>query len=421
MTTSKSERSPLLLQQTSSFDEAPLATNTQTALNLMKTCMGTGCLALPFACQQGGIVLFAAGLFAVGAWNVYSVQRLVRCLSYLPKAPQLSEYTGNNNEERSLQSPPEGIAVMSQVAWMAFGPTGVEVLDAVMMILFFGVITAYYCAVLTFLGDTPFSLGRLGDGLLTWVILTLLSLVPHVGALKHASALGLIVLLLTFGVIFSYGLLSSTKTTEASSLNWFPLSVDGLGQWFGVVVFGFGIVPMTYNYRTSMQRPTDIVPVTRHAMFWTASVYLFTGWGLYALFPALQGDVLSELPQHGVLPIATRLAMVGVVLLTAPFLIVPCAELLEGKWQQLGRVSTRLSICGISCALAILFPHFVQALSLVGSTCVAVVSFCVPALLHWRLVSERSGPEHQLEAKIDLFMFGLGVTLTLISTYVLLT
>jgi amino acid permease len=420
------EISPLLerRQQRLSFTEESLASNTDTTINLIKTCMGTGCLALPFACQQGGIVFFIIGLFAVGAWNVYSVHRLVQCLSYLPKSMQPSDSTINTTRNfpapaPESQLPPEGIALMSQVAWFAFGPLGVQVLDGIMMVLFFGVITAYYCAVLTFLGDTPFSLGRIGDGVLTLVILTALSLVPHVGALKYASALGMLVLFLTFGVIFFYGL--SDCNQESVTINVWPSSIDGLSQWFGVIVFGFGIVPMTYNYRSSMQRPEDIVHVTVHAMSGTACAYVLIGWGLYALFPSLQGDVLSELPRHGFLPIATRLAMVTVVLMTAPFLIVPCAELIEGKFQHVGRVFTRLTICGISCTLAILFPHFVQALSLVGSTCVAAVSFCVPALLHRRLVRMRSEQELQHLANIDLFMFVLGIVLTVISTYVLLT
>ncbi|GAX14649.1 hypothetical protein FisN_6Lh434 [Fistulifera solaris] len=415
----------LLLQRRqprTSFTEESLASNTETTINLIKTCMGTGCLALPFACQQGGIVLFLIGLFVVGAWNVYSVHRLVQCLSYLPKSRQSSDITSNTTRTNSAQEsqlPPEGIALMSQVAWIAFGSLGVQVLDGLMMILFFGVITAYYCAVLTFLGDTPFSLGRIGDGFLTLIILTVLSLVPHVGALKYASAFGMIALFLTFGVIFFYGL--SGHNEKGTTLNMWPSSIDGLSQWFGVIVFGFGIVPMTYNYRSSMQRPQDIVQVTVHAMFGTACSYVFIGWGLYALFPSLQGDALSELPRHGVFPIATRLAMVTVVLMTAPFLIVPCAELLEGKWQHVGRLCTRLTICGISCTLAILFPHFVQALSLVGSTCVAAVSFCVPALLHWQLTREYSEQEYRHLAKVDMLMFMLGIVLTMISTYVLLT
>ncbi|GAX21543.1 hypothetical protein FisN_6Hh434 [Fistulifera solaris] len=420
----ETELSPLLQRRQShtSLNEESLASNTETTINLIKTCMGTGCLALPFACQQGGIVLFIIGLFAVGAWNVYSVHRLVQCLSCFPKSRQLSDATSSTtriNSAQEPQIPPEGIAVMSQVTWIAFGPLGVQVLDGIMMVLFFGVITAYYCAVLTFLGDTPLSLGRIFDSGLTCIILTVLSLVPHVGALKYASALGMIVLSLTFGVIFVYGYSGNNK--EGATLNMWPSSIDGLSQWFGVIVFGFGIVPMTYNYRSSMQRPEDIVKVTLHAMFGTACSYTIIGWGLYALFPSLQGDVLSELPRHGVFPIATRLAMVTVVLMTAPFLIVPCAELLEGKWQHAGRLFTRLTICGVSCTLAILFPHFVQALSLVGSTCVAAVSFCVPALLHWKLVRGQSEQEYKRLAKVDLFMFILGIVLTAISTYVLLS
>ena len=54
-----------------------------TVINMMKTCMGTGCLALAYASQQGGLVLYVLGIVAIAGWNVVTADRLVRCLDLL--------------------------------------------------------------------------------------------------------------------------------------------------------------------------------------------------------------------------------------------------------------------------------------------------------------------------------------------------
>ena len=55
------------------------ATVLQTSLNVAKICTGTGTLALPYASEKGGLLFNALGLFAVGAWNYYSANCLLRC------------------------------------------------------------------------------------------------------------------------------------------------------------------------------------------------------------------------------------------------------------------------------------------------------------------------------------------------------
>ena len=45
--------------------------------------MGTGTLALAFACQQGGLILYCVGMMGIAAWNVLAVDRLLSCLKYI--------------------------------------------------------------------------------------------------------------------------------------------------------------------------------------------------------------------------------------------------------------------------------------------------------------------------------------------------
>jgi amino acid permease len=452
------ERTPLFVSQdtVSEQDEGGdgNASFRQTVINLMKFCMGTGCLVLPFAAQEGGIVLFCAGLLAIAAWNMYAVQRLVLCLQYVPnevvaavagKAVAAScnthpgqaevddedhagdrwedlvedhSYTISHKIER-LPPPPQGTSTLGMVAWYAFGPVGLQALDIMMIMLLLGVITAYFAAIITFLADTPLTMGPFLDAVFTAIVMATISLVPSIGFLSHASAIGLVVLLGAFLVMAAYGISESfsqsdTSALSPSSLALWPESIAAVSRWFGCVVFGFGIPPLTYSFQSSMQEPSRLVPAAVRGLTLVAVAYIIAGVGLYALYPKLTGEILHELPRVGVLPILTRLAMVMVLWMSGPLLIVPCGQLLEGKWQTDKRVAVRFGICAVAVLVAVALPSFVQVLSFVGCACVAMVSFCMPPLLHLRLSAWTADRTTIL---LDGFMLAWGLTATVISTF----
>ena len=101
-------------------------------------------------------------------------------------------------------------------------------------------------------------------------------------------------------------------------------------------------------------------------------------------------------------------------------LVVPCAELIEGKVAQ-GRPSrhakviVRFTICLITVLISVSLPSFVKVLAFVGCFSVALVSFCIPPLLH--LILQTS-----LETQVgmawisDGVMLAWGITATTIST-----
>lgn len=91
--------------------------------------MGTGTLALPFAAQQGGLLLNTVGLLVIAAWNLYSVQRLIHSLRLV--------------KSDDTTTPPVVTSTFGRVAWIAFGEKGVHGLDVALVILFLGIIVAY--------------------------------------------------------------------------------------------------------------------------------------------------------------------------------------------------------------------------------------------------------------------------------------
>lgn len=463
----------------------------QTVVSLMKTCMGTGCLALPFAAQQGGIVLFCVGMVAIAVWNVYAVQRLVQCLQYVPNHVDNNENNDNNNDQvevatasvanndkgdddtphasivqasvdadgehpnswqdlaqvphnvnaLQLPPPPPGTSTLGMVAYYAFGPIGLQVLDIMMIILLLGIITAYFAAVISFLADTQLTMGPFFDATSTAIVMASISLVPNIGFLSHFSAIGLVVLLGAFLVIAGHGIfeqnwrdsssidIDDIQSSSSSSLAVWPESIAGVSSWFGCVIFSFGVPPLTYNFHSSMKEPDRLIPACIQGFSFVAIAYMIAGVGLYALYPNLTGEVLHELPRTGVLPTLTRLSMVTVVWMTAPLLIVPCGQLLEGKWQMTNsnqRIAIRFGICAVAVLVAVALPSFVQVLSFVGCACVGMVSFCVPPVLHLKL-SMSSSFNSVKKVKVDrtstptvlldAFMLAWGVIATVISTY----
>ncbi|CAB9517361.1 amino acid [Seminavis robusta] len=499
---SQSESSPLLTATSSQKQIQVAATETQrrgghhgsaslsqTIINEAKTCMGTGCLALPYAARVGGIWLHVIGIFAVGLWNLYSVTRLCQCLQLLPKEAILEEDDDSSRQDdddddveknedlqpvvemaspchhrpttssldseasasRQQQSaptpnshnhansktipvvyppPPPGTSTYSRVAWYAFGPLGLYTLDLLMATLFIGVVVAFVDATRGFLRDTPFTTGSdILDAMAIAAIIGPMSAVPDMGYLAKASATGLGVLFFSFAVIAAYGLFdnSNPDANNDASWNWYPENgVEGVSTWFGCLVFGYGIAPLTYNFRESMTEPTQMVQASSVALLIVASSYVLLGVGLYLLFPNVDGDVLRMLPSQGWLPIIIRLGMAVVVFVTAPLLIVPCGQLVEGKIVKISaashidvpyrvRATVRMGIALTCVTISVMVPGFVSVLSLVGCASVATVGFVVPPLLYLRL-NLLTQNKLSWTIALDVFMLLWGTVATGIST-----
>ena len=242
------------------------------------------------------------------------------------------------------------------------------------------------------------------------------------GYLAKASATGLTVLFVTFCVIACYGEYRGVAWTL-----WSQGGMSGVSTWFGCVVFGFGMVPLTYNMQEAMREPQRMMGAAVIGFAAVAVTYAGVGLGLLLLYPNIDGDVLRELPMTGILPTAVRLAMVVVVMVTAPLLVVPCGELIEGKIIDNTssdvptslRVFVRLGVCVICSFISVWVPGFVDVLSFVGCFCVALVSFVVPPLLHFVMLRSVE-PPNVVSAKrarvLDLVMLVWGISSVILTS-----
>lgn len=133
----------------------------QTSMNMMKMCIGTGVLALPYATNEAGLLWYGVGLALVTLWNIYSTDRLLKCRKYMEEfklrastsvlltRKQLFQRTSDvmvNFDEHLVVDAPyydNNTSTFGKVALFAFGKFGLHFVDAIMIILMFGIVVAY--------------------------------------------------------------------------------------------------------------------------------------------------------------------------------------------------------------------------------------------------------------------------------------
>jgi Transmembrane amino acid transporter protein len=274
------------------------------------------------------------------------------------------------------------------------------------------------------------------DAIVMAVIVGTLSLVPDMGYLAKASASGLFILGLIFIILATYSFTSkdNQETTSAYDTQitfpwhylWPQDNMSGISNWFGCVVFGFGVVPLTYNFQESMSRPQELTHATAVALLGVAVSYIVLGCGLLALYHPVQGDILEQFPTQGILPLVVRLSMIVVIVLTSPLLVLPCGKILEEKLSMLSssfhnhklmQAIMRYGLCTICAIISVFIPGFVYILSFVGCFSVALVGFVIPPMIHISLVMKyHPSPKPIGQLCLDVAMLLWGIVATIISS-----
>jgi len=444
---------PIVQMQTIPIDpvdekEIPITTGTasilDTVMNIVKTCMGTGILALPYAANQVGCWIHWFGLIGIALWCTVCVERLLSCLEWIKILVLLK--TRIKEKHRVLGSsvdnevavPPNGCSGIGEVAFYAFGPKGLEILNYTFALLLFMIIVAYLAAVNGFLEDTFLTTQHKGaDLVVPSIVIGLLSNVPDMAFLAKFSALGIAMIVLVFGVIIIEGIMVDEHSDSFISLQQWPRNgLASIGQWYGCTIFGFGLVPLTYNLRVSMKEPQKMLFATGLGVSGTAAAYIVLSTIALLLFPTIQGDLLQVLPkpptrktgdtidEYGndnffimmrvIIPTLVRLAMVVVAMTSAPLLVLPCGELIEDELSfyhhERVRVVVRIGICVLAAVVTCILPGFVYVLSFVGS-CWCVLSFIAPPLFHlsllWQVQSlqrqQHIQPQEEVKALVITF------------------
>eukprot|EP00588_Corethron_pennatum_P010442 CAMPEP_0194267432 /NCGR_PEP_ID=MMETSP0169-20130528/1932_1 /TAXON_ID=218684 /ORGANISM="Corethron pennatum, Strain L29A3" /LENGTH=503 /DNA_ID=CAMNT_0039008263 /DNA_START=279 /DNA_END=1790 /DNA_ORIENTATION=- len=419
----------------------------ETVINVMKVCLGTGILALPYAFEAGGFIFGPIAMFAIGCWNVYGVYRLIGCLRLIDDIEKSPQNSDSFRDEAS--SPPSGCSTFSYVTWKATGPLGYQFVDIIMIIFLLGTATAWVVASADLIGETELSFGsETNNAFAVFLLMIPALLVKDLSALSNFSVVGLAAIFVSFGVIvvnglYVYGL------SGFNYIGWenaFPNSVADLSCYYGVASFAFGLIPVTYNIQESMAKPVLFEKASSLGLAATSLLYIFVGefvWIIYAPSRGgIAGDILDMLPS-GLTGTIVRLGMALVLIVSVPLMLVPGQELIEGKIglkqnSHAGKIMIRVSMLAVCISISLTVPSFALVLGLIGCTCTGIISFVLPALYHLRLLhkaidssdnakrlslefdknSLKDDNREQLiyQLQLDYFMLLLGIIATVVST-----
>lgn len=420
-----------------------------TALNITKLCMGTGTLALPFAAEKGGLLFNVMGLALIALWNYYCANCILRCRDLLhPKAKpregaesnstttsqqhhqkqqqqQQQVYYGSNIEshdehneyslnENRTTTPPNGTTSYGEIAWYASGSIGLLSVDLLMLLLSVMLIIAYEVAMISFIDSMPITTGsRKIDIIIPSIIVALLSCSPDVSFLTKFSIFGLMALTLSFSVIVWQGLAENGLSGFQSTLNLWPRDLSDASSWFGVVVFGYGVVPFILNFRESMAIPNHVGLATKVGLVLVFLAYVVMSNFVRILFSPthiFNGDVLQALPKSSLIALTVRLLMTFVISVTAPLIVVPCGEMIEGKLgigrdEMSKRIGIRLLLCILCTGVSEYAPGFVHLVSFMGCFCVSITSFVLPPLFCIQLQNKRREGDSSTTTKVDFISY----------------
>jgi proton-coupled amino acid transporter len=288
------EREPLLEHNS---DAEPAHQGTGSAfdgtISVIKICIGTGVLALPYAFQQSGIITGPLILAFVALWNAFTTSILLECEASL-------RLRGVNlRAERST---------LSGIARHATGIVGVYILDFSLFFTTFGVCATYQITVGQLLSSTFEGMGmpyHPANQQLLMVVASvpiyLMTRLKSLEILAKTAGVALVSLFISFIIIFASGFKFPTQSYVTSSLL-YAKSSNSLSIFFGIVVFSFGIPAAMFPIQEGMK---DRAKFKRSLLAGLAAVYItYTVLGVLGLLlyvdspVGVQEIILNSLPDR---------------------------------------------------------------------------------------------------------------------------
>lgn len=382
----------------------PGASVREATVNMMKICVGSGVMALPWGFLQGG-ALSLGGMLVLGLWNWWTTLQLVRCRHALANDPALW----------ALGSVQGGVprSAYSALAFAVLGRPGLLLLEGSILAVLTGVCASlqiqfaqFAASVLPHDGDGPAAGGGhytacvLGSA----ALLAPLVLQRTLSGLSRVSAAGLLVLVCGLAAVGLDGWQRYGDEWRLGGgggrLSSMP-DVAGAAAFFGIAAFSFGTQTMILPVQEGMREPRRVGEALSIALAAVITLYVLVGAGLGQLYEAAQGGVqqliILNLKPGTIVALAVETCSAAVALLSYPLPLVPVVQLLlpacagcaaASPWQR-REDAVRLTLLAFTTAVALFVPSFGAMAGFLGCLNVTMAQL-LPPLLHLKLISWRA-------------------------------
>ena len=327
-TRSQSEDSFLgnLQEEEDEDDDLPRSSVTDASINLIKLCLGSGVLALPYAVNKGGLILSPIFIGLVAWWNYVSCEQMMDCkraaaCSYVPSQVSSS---------------------YSRIAYCACGWIGVRMTDLCIIITLLGVCITYLITFSSLLLSVPgMNLSPEWTAVMGMAIVFPFAMQRDVSKLAKMSILGLVCVLIGIASISFFGvaLYGDEAMDEPRMLPLWCPSVSDFATFVGIAVFGFGTCSLAFPVEETMKVPLDFSIAAKYSLIFVWVVYVFVGNGIASLFihdaRGINSNILRNLPTDALSAHIVKIALAGSCLLTLPLAFIPPAQMIEQKLMHI--------------------------------------------------------------------------------------
>jgi len=307
-----SKRVPLLDEQARGG-----ATLAEAIVSLVKVCVGSGVMALPWAFVQGG-VLSLPGVVALVLWNGYTSYQLIACRDAV-EVGGAATLQGHRS-------------VYSALAHIALGRAGVLVLEGSLVIVLLGACASMQIQAAQLLDATVPHLHYGGLVVGGGIILVPLVLQRTLRGISIIALLGLVVLCVGLVLCAARGIASNGVPTLPSELAASP-SPSGFAAFFGVAAFSFGGTQATIlPIQEGMRHPRKAATALAAALLAAGALYAIVGLSLACIYaPSSEGVqqmIILNLPRSSQVGLAVKWCTAMVALLSYPLPFMPVVQLL---------------------------------------------------------------------------------------------
>ena len=244
-------------------------------VSLVKVCVGSGVMALPWATVQGG-ALSLPGLAALVAWNFYTSWQLLAC----------------REAQRLVQASSEATrSAYSALAFAALGYPGLWALEGSLVVVLLGACAGLQIQAAELLDAT---VPAIGYG--SWVLGGALLLAPLVlqrtlAGVAIIALSGLVVLCIGLTAVAANGLVEYGAPHPSAELLSLP-SPAGFASFFGIAAFAFGGTQATIlPVQDGMASPERAVGALATALLIAGGLYALVGLALASLYEHAEGGV----------------------------------------------------------------------------------------------------------------------------------
>ena len=377
----------------------PGASVREATVNMMKICVGSGVMALPWGFLQGG-ALSLGGMVVIGLWNWWTSLQLVRCRHALANDPALW----------ALGSVQGGVprSAYSALAFAVLGRPGLILLEGSLLAVLTGVCASlqiqfaqFAASVLPHDGDGPASGGYYTACVLaSAALLAPLVLQRTLSGLSRVSVAGLLVLVCGLAAVGIDGWQRyGDHWRLAKRLTTMP-DLAGAAAFFGIAAFSFGTQAMILPVQEGMREPKRVGEALSIALVAVIALYVLVGAGLGQLYESAQGGVqqliILNLTPGTAVALAVETCSAAVALLSYPLPLVPVVQLLlpacagcAGIKPKRREDAVRLGLLGFTTCVALFVPSFGAMAGFLGCLNVTMAQL-LPPLLHLKLISMRA-------------------------------